>query len=55
MTTLALSTPATTAKVSNDYAAGYFDAATHAAPKTTSGQYYEGYLDYTRQSGKPPF
>ena len=55
MTTLTASTPATTTKTRNDYADGHFDAATHAAPKQTSGEYYKGYLDYTRETDKAPF
>ncbi|HYW18103.1 MAG TPA: hypothetical protein VE956_02110 [Nodularia sp. (in: cyanobacteria)] len=57
MTTLTVSTPATTSNTStrNDYADGHFDAATHAAPKQTDGDYYRGYLNYTKETGKAPF
>jgi len=51
MTTLT----ASTTKTRNDYADGHFDAATHAPAKKTDGDYYRGYLDYTRETGKAPF
>jgi hypothetical protein len=57
MTTLTASTPAKTTKANTDYSYsdGHFDASTHAPAKQTTGQYYEGYLDYTRETGKAPF
>ena len=55
MTTVTLSTTAQTAQNINDYANGYFDAATHAAPQKFTGAYYAGYLNYTRQTGDAPF
>lgn len=53
--TFSIATATTANTTRNDYADGYFDAATHAPAKQTTGDYYKGYLAYTKETNEPPF
>lgn len=55
MTTLTISQVSTTTNNQNDRYSGGFDAAIGLPPKTTEGEYWQGYLGYTLNTGNTPF
>jgi hypothetical protein len=42
-------------QVKSDRYSGEFDAAIALPPKTTEGEYWQGYLGYTIKTGNAPF
>ncbi|GBE95632.1 hypothetical protein [Nostoc cycadae] len=55
MTTLTISQVSAVANNQNDRCSGEFDAAIGLPPKTTEGEYWQGYLGYTLKTGNAPF
>lgn len=48
-------TKAQATNTANDYLDGKFDASIGVPPKTTSGDYFTGYIAHTAETGKAPF